>query len=366
MCLIHTLNADTQLSNGWLKNIHGKNPDGIGFMGLEDGQFVVKRYVPKNQRRALKWYRAHVEGRAGIVHWRYATHGTVNLDNCHPYKVLDKDEDGLEMWLMHNGVMDEYDQYTHLDDVGESSYFHGHKKRYGFGNETDNRSDTYHFIRVVILPLVKPSLGGNPKALMNPVVQRLIASLIGYSNKLAIMDSDGDQVIINEGEFVSWPAYGLICSNTYAWSHEARHYQCPSEYTAPVRQGFGDPRLATASTGISTTLDASRKFGALSYGVLNDRYEHDDESGELVLGGEALSPAVFEEQYTEHCREMHHLYDDTVAVFPNIGAALDANSFIEYADMFGTDTLKAMVRELMDQHMTEVQFADEIGEQVKM
>ncbi len=138
MCLIHTLDSKTVISDAWLKNIYQKNSNGIGAMLIEDGRLVVKKALPKNARRALKWFRANVEGRSGIVHWRFATHGEVNLANCHPYPVLTEAEDGINMYLMHNGVMDEFSADTTLADVYTDDYSYLRPRRktlYGQGHE---------------------------------------------------------------------------------------------------------------------------------------------------------------------------------------------------------------------------------------
>lgn len=353
MCLIHSLNVTTVLSNEWLRDIYSSNADGIGFLGFEGDTLVARKVVPKNQRRALKWFRSQVEGREGYVHWRYRTHGDVDLDNCHPYPVLTMAEDGVDMYLMHNGVLSEFDETTELEDV----MYGGQRYNWGTFNRTkvvsDTRSDTFHFIRSVLHPMLKPSLGGNPDVIHNRAVQALIAALIGDSNKFVIADSNHPRqfVVINHHEFRPWAFYGLECSNGYAWSSDSHKYDKPLPRKVYVP---GDPRLATTSTSLTI---APVKYG---------KWYENDPDDEVLLGGEAMSPSAFEESYTEHCRDMQALYDDTVAVFPNLGAVFDGTSFIEYADMYGADVLKNMIEDLMDQKMTEAQFADEISEQIKL
>lgn len=289
MCLIHNIDSDTRISTAWLRNIYNKNSDGIGCMVVEDGKMVVKKYVPKNFKRALRWFRREVEGRAGIVHWRFATAGAVNMDNAHPFTVLTKEEDGVDLAMMHNGVVD-FDAGSTLEDVYEGGrgarYY---RPAYDITGKRvwDDRSDTYHMIRTLILPLVKPSLGGNPKNIKNPAVQALLNQFLGDSNKLVFMDGDGDVTYINGHVFVKWPAYNLYCSNTYAWAYEFRDTEDPDAAAAAKKQKLddskGDPRLQ----GKGSSLRASRSRAR--WGIYDD---DDVEWSGLLLGHDTRGHAI--------------------------------------------------------------------------
>jgi hypothetical protein len=116
------------------------------------------------------------------------THGEINLDNCHPYEVLNRAEHGIDLWLMHNGIL-------------------------STGNKANPKmSDTWHYIA----DYLRPMLAGNPDFAFHPAFEALISDHIGSSNKFVLMDNEGRQVVINESAGVYWG--GLWLSNTYAWS----------------------------------------------------------------------------------------------------------------------------------------------------
>jgi hypothetical protein len=115
------------------------------------------------------------------------THGAIDLLNCHPYEVLNRAEHGIDLWLMHNGIL-------------------------STGNKANPKmSDTWHYIA----DYLRPMLAGNPDFAFHPAFKALIEDHIGGSNKFVIMDNEGRQVVINESAGVYWA--GLWLSNTYAW-----------------------------------------------------------------------------------------------------------------------------------------------------
>ena len=361
MCLIHSLKAETKLSNGWLKNIYEKNSDGIGAMMHVDGKLVVKKFVPKNLRRAMKWYRQHVEGHEAIVHWRFATHGTVDMDNCHPYKVLDRDEDGCEMYLAHNGVLDAFNEDTELEDIRDEGGY-GWKRKLGT-RVTDNRSDTYHFIRSLLLPMLKPSLGGDPSVINNRAVQMLIANKIGYGNKLVI-GTDTDFIYINGQEFTKWPYYGLWVSNEYAWDADSGAFETPQPKKVIVK---GDPRLHMNGNALNDT-------GMLPYAV-NDYALKDHSALTFTPYTKPASwqPRQFalpmhndEQEYRGYCQKITTKYNDLVAEFPNVGAELTSDNLIEYADNEDLSILDDLLTALRSQEITDNEFVDLVFQSVRM
>jgi len=108
MCIAIGQPADTntltieQLERGW-----DTNPDGGGFAYIdEDGIIVTIKDMDKDSF-ILQYIEAHTTYGATspfIVHMRIATHGSVSLANCHPFKV-DLADEASEMVMMHNGII---------------------------------------------------------------------------------------------------------------------------------------------------------------------------------------------------------------------------------------------------------------------
>ena len=102
-----------------------------------------------------------------LIHFRIATHGKVELSNCHPFKLNNK------MAIIHNGIIS------------------------GYGSKTENLSDTKDFINKVIGNITY-------KIWKNPSFRELVGMGIG-SSKLVILDNEERYYIINEdkGEWVN-------------------------------------------------------------------------------------------------------------------------------------------------------------------
>ena len=182
MCLLVQQPASTQFSDEFILDVYNKNKDGIGVMYADAGHVVVRKYLPKTGKQFLDFYRQYIDGRDCIWHARMQTHGDIDLDNCHPYKVTDK------IWMAHNGILSS-------------------------GNDNDpKKSDTWHFIHNVI----EPVLAYDPDRLMRPEYQAFLGDLIGSTNKFGFMNAHGNAVIINRSAGVTYQ--GAWLSNTYAWS----------------------------------------------------------------------------------------------------------------------------------------------------
>lgn len=189
MCLLLTQSKSSPiLSDAWLADFYSFNGDGVGVMFAHHGELIIKKIIPNTAQEFIDFYRENISGRDCAFHLRMRTHGDIDLLNCHPYEILNKAQHGLDLWLMHNGVL-------------------------STGNKADvSKSDTWHYIQNYL----KPMLSGNPDFAFHPSFKALIEDHIGSSNKFVIMDNEGRQTVINEGSGVYWG--GLWLSNTYAWS----------------------------------------------------------------------------------------------------------------------------------------------------
>ena len=183
MCLLVNQKAETLLSVAFLQSVFDHNHDGLGVMYATDGVLHIQKSVPKTEDEFLKFYNEHIMGRDCIWHARMQTHGDINLDNCHPYEVIQG------VWMAHNGVLNT-----------------------GNANDT-SRSDTWHFI----YNYLRPALSHDLELLFDPDFQAFLGTMIGSSNKFGFMCADGRSVIINERAGVMYQ--GAWLSNTYAWDY---------------------------------------------------------------------------------------------------------------------------------------------------
>ena len=102
MCLIIAKPNSTGISlpAEYIENAAINNPHGFGLIGkLPDGSIYTAKTM--DMQESLGIVRDFEREHADIVcHFRYATHGKKNEDNCHPFR-LGKTEN----YLVHNGVL---------------------------------------------------------------------------------------------------------------------------------------------------------------------------------------------------------------------------------------------------------------------
>lgn len=183
MCLLTQQTTRSNFSDEFLADVYNKNQDGLGIMYADDGKLHIFKCLPANADEFIDFYRKHADGKNCVWHARMQTHGDIDFDNCHPYKVTD------DVWLAHNGIL-------------------------STGNAADtSKSDTWHFIQ----NFIRPALLGNPDLLTDVNWQKFIGDVIGRSNKFALVRSDGAVVVINAAAGVNYENAWL--SNTYAWSY---------------------------------------------------------------------------------------------------------------------------------------------------
>lgn len=189
MCLLVTQTSQSPaLTQVWLEDFYSSNSDGVGVMRVVDGELLIEKILPKNAQEFVDFYLNHIDGHDCAFHLRMKTHGNIDMENCHPYEVFNKSEHGVDMWLMHNGVL-------------------------STGNQADvTKSDTWHYIR----DYLRPMLANNIDFAFTDAFADIIGEHIGASNKFVIMDSRGRMQVVNHTSGVYWG--GRWLSNTYAWS----------------------------------------------------------------------------------------------------------------------------------------------------
>lgn len=162
MCLIVFKRDDaSQFTNRQFKNMIHKNKDGLGIMYLENDRVVVNKSMGDEEEK-FRMFKELRNKTTYIMHARFATHGLVNEDNCHPYKLLSIDDgDPMDLYVVHNGVL----KAPSIDK---------------------DMSDTWHYMEYVIKPIVKADIN---LLWENKYIQEIIEAHMGGS-KLVFMRSD--------------------------------------------------------------------------------------------------------------------------------------------------------------------------------
>lgn len=92
MCVALVKNKDIDLpSKDVLKVCFKNNPDGAGFAYCRDGNIVINKgfFTFEGFYKALE--SANIKKHeSALIHFRVATHGKINIENCHPFPIVDK------------------------------------------------------------------------------------------------------------------------------------------------------------------------------------------------------------------------------------------------------------------------------------
>lgn len=192
MCLIFLKpkSAKNYLTYERFCNALDNNPHSVGivYKNPEDGKVKIERFV-KPEKGKEKIYDIIKDKEEYAIHFRFATHGAVNLDNCHPFLVT------KDLCLMHNGVMSE------------------------FGDIDTNKSDTRNFAESFLRPYIEQE---GIEVIKDKEFIEDVGKVIGSYNKILLIDKDFNWSIINEKSGV-WKE-GCWMSNSYSTESSRNYY----------------------------------------------------------------------------------------------------------------------------------------------
>ena len=127
MCIIAIKRKGLDLNKEYVKNCFSNNPDGAGFMyadngkvHIEKGFFDVNKYIARLDEL---WDKKDLSNKNLVMHFRIATNGAVNSQNCHPFPIskklkdLRKTEVDSRYGIVHNGVISKYSREVKMSDT---------------------------------------------------------------------------------------------------------------------------------------------------------------------------------------------------------------------------------------------------------
>jgi len=188
MCLIIQAKNPQVITDNMMNCAYSNNDDGFGLMFHNKGKVHIHKIgKPKSFKTIQKVWDSYKNLDTPIgVHFRFNTNGASSKSMSHPYQILSTQENGRDLWVMHNGPQ----LPTPMID--------------------DNKSDTHQFIKWIL----KPQLVNEPELLYNNDWQEMLADTIG-SDKLLFLDSKTEEfTIINEQDGKTTDDMWL--SNTYS------------------------------------------------------------------------------------------------------------------------------------------------------
>ena len=174
MCIAIYMPPYKELDKDVLKICNNANPDGMGFAFFnKNNELVLNKEVDvKKIERKIELFpiiRRNFIDKAFLLHFRIATHGKISNRCCHPFRVNETTV------FCHNGILN-----------------------HNFGATKDgDLSDTMMFNKNVLQRLRKKDLDSMLSG-KNSLLKELLEGYIGDRNKMILLNSKNQFVILNE------------------------------------------------------------------------------------------------------------------------------------------------------------------------
>jgi predicted glutamine amidotransferase len=111
MCVIAIIDKKTKSKSldiqSMLVDMAQSNPDGLGIITFNKNKHDLIKRVDSYD--VLDFHNLVNDAELAVVHFRLATHGMINEENCHPFHL------GNDIYLMHNGICSGLGNDNHSD-----------------------------------------------------------------------------------------------------------------------------------------------------------------------------------------------------------------------------------------------------------
>lgn len=232
MCLIIQRDSNFEIPYDKFEAAIINNPDGYGFSYPDDnGRLITVRSADEPDPEQL--YRTINEDLKELrmmIHLRYTTAGATNLRNAHPFPVLERDKDGIDLRMAHNGTLHKYK------------------------DPKSDESDTRKFVREFVRPLFKRlARGMEPEELLNDdFTKKLLEDQLTTASVLTFLDGQGNSLICNETGNGGKREEGWYYSNTYSFN--------PSHRVTPSTKVTSTTKTNGSGTGAVVPYTSGGKF----------------------------------------------------------------------------------------------------------
>ena len=192
MCIAILKKPNGLINKTELETCFKNNPDMCGFAFAHQG----KVHICKGYNNFEEFYSdynkvASLNDRHILIHFRIATSGGINVDNCHPFYVHEN-----KMALIHNGV---------ISGMGAT--------------KVDNsKNDTRIFIEKYLTPF-------SSKMWYRKEFRDLISQAIGSYNKFVVLNHKDEAFIINE-DVGHWECNCWLSNSSYKTVKVKKEYTC--------------------------------------------------------------------------------------------------------------------------------------------
>ena len=217
MCVIIHKPKNVTIPFDKLQSAATRNRDGYGFLFSDTNNLEsIRNFDPKgNDPEEIAKTLEELHDIDTLLHMRYATAGAKDLDNCHPFELMTKHKDGLDVAFMHNGTIHDFNNY---------------------GDESDSIS----FVNLILRPLFERSTGlySDPTILdltEDDLNGMIISKYAGATNVFTFMDGRGNIAYFNKSKGKEFDE-GWWASNNSYFSPVSKH--TPTKSHSPVVAGY--------------------------------------------------------------------------------------------------------------------------------
>ena len=345
MCVIILRNPGIVVPFEKLESACVVNPDGWGISVADRGRLLTTKGVgaktdPEEIARMLE----DAKDQPLMLHLRFNTVGARNIDNCHPFTTMKRDDDGVDLAFSHNGTL------------------------YSWKEQNSEYSDSYWLNEQFCKPLFKRILSytGEENLLKDPFAISLLEDTAGSTSLFGFIDGNGVQLAINHSN--GHEHEGWWSSNNYSFNQSHRKkvttvYPSPSYdqrgvnqdykknttgWTAAGQEDFWNKTVFHADGSVTEAPSSTCPFDAADQETV-------DENPKLLTYQEAFEQADLEREKeiedleTEELMEQGERIAKVASAMPkrlneNLAKALLAEKRVHFVDVCKIDSLSEMTR----------------------
>ena len=246
MCVIIHKPAGIVIPEQKIESAWQNNKDGFGVTFVDRGQFQIRKWLSKDPDEINKFL-TEIKDCDAMLHLRFKTKGAVSRDNLHPFTVLTKKRDGVDLQFCHNGTL------------------------YEFGDS--DQSDTAQFNAEVVRPmfamLAKKYDNSLSDMLDDPFGQMIMEKYRGSSSVFMLHGEKGESIRFGKGvDFDGWWASNNSYFNNY--TRVKKEETSSGQSVVPFTPSHTVAKNDTTVSGTTGTTNGIR------YKKLPDRVESDD------------------------------------------------------------------------------------------
>lgn len=239
MCIIIHKPKGISLSEEITRKASRINPDGFGVMYYdpEADRIVANKWIDYDIESVVKFVESLKDYEA-VFHYRIKTHGTISLDNCHPFKVLAKDDNEGEQNALFQGA---------LPNRSTDMYFM-HNGVISVSKPQGDDSDTVAFNKEYLQPVLKHK----PLLIRSKAFRSMIGHTIGKGSKLVFMFGKGTVLKVNEEQGVEKDGCWFSNSNSFPYVAPITSVY-PTTYNAHRGNNYAGSNQKTTQTSQTST-----------------------------------------------------------------------------------------------------------------